>query len=37
MNRWLQDAQVPDWMTKGKTILIQKDQLQELLQTIIDP
>ena len=21
----LQDAQVPDWMTKGKTILIQKD------------
>ena len=25
MNRCLQDAQVPDWMTKGKTILIQKD------------
>ena len=25
MNRYLQDAQVPDWMTKGKTILILKD------------
>ena len=25
MNRWQQDAQVPDWMTKGKTTLIQKD------------
>ena len=25
MNRSLQDVQVPDWMTKGKTILIQKD------------
>ena len=25
MNRWLQDTQVPDWMTKGKTTLIQKD------------
>ena len=25
MNRRLQDAQVPDWMTKGKTTLIQKD------------
>ena len=25
MNRYLQEAQVPDWMTKGKTILIQKD------------
>ena len=25
MNRGLQDAQVPDWMTKGKTTLIQKD------------
>ena len=25
MNRCLQDAQVPDWMTKGKTTLIQKD------------
>ena len=25
MNRCLQGAQVPDWMTKGKTILIQKD------------
>ena len=26
MNRCLQDAQVPDWMTKGKITLIQKDQ-----------
>ena len=25
MNRCLQDAQVPDWMTKGKTTLIQRD------------
>ena len=25
MNRCLQGAQVPNWMTKGKTILIQKD------------
>ena len=25
MNRCLQDAQIPDWMTKGKTKLIQKD------------
>ena len=25
MNRCLQEAQVPDWMTKGKTTLIQKD------------
>ena len=25
MNRCLQGAQVPDWMTKGKTALIQKD------------
>ena len=25
MNRCLQDAQIPDWMTKGKTTLIQKD------------
>ena len=25
MNRCLQDAQVPDWRTKGKTTLIQKD------------
>ena len=24
MNRCLQEAQVPDWMTKGKTTLIQK-------------
>ena len=33
MNRCFQDAQVPDWMTKGKTTLIQKDPNQ----TIIDP
>ena len=25
MNRCLQDAQVPNWMTKGKTTLLQKD------------
>ena len=39
MNRCLQDAQVPEWMTKGKTTSIQKDQKdqKELLQTITDP
>ena len=25
MNRWLQGAHVPEWMTKGKTTLIQMD------------
>ena len=25
VNRCLQDAQIPEWMTKGKTALIQKD------------
>ena len=25
MNRYLQEAEVPDWMTKGKNTLIQKD------------
>ena len=29
MNRCLQDAQVPDWITKGKTTLIQKDPIKE--------
>ena len=28
MNRCLQGAQVPEWMTKGKTTLIQKDLLK---------
>ena len=37
MNRSLQGAQVPDWMTKGKTTLIQKDPSKELLETITDP
>ena len=37
MNRCFQDAQVPEWMTKGKTTLIQKDPSKELLQTITDP
>ena len=26
MNRYLQDVQVPEWMTKGKVTLIQKDR-----------
>ena len=29
MNRCLQDAHVPEWMTKGKTTLIQKDPSKE--------
>ena len=38
MNWCLQDAQVPELMTKGKTTLIQKDpNKKELLKTIIDP
>ena len=28
MNRCLQEADVPEWMTKNKTILIQKDSPQ---------
>ena len=28
MNRWLQGAHVPEWMTKRKTTLIQKDPLK---------
>ena len=28
MNRCLQEADVPNWMTKGKTVLIQKDSLK---------
>ena len=28
MNRCLQDAQVPDWMTKGKTTLIHKEPIK---------
>ena len=37
MNRCLQDAQVPDWMTKGKTTLIQKDPSKGTAPKIIDP
>ena len=29
MNRCLQEAHVPEWMTKGKTTLIQKDPLKK--------
>ena len=29
MNRCLEDAQVPEWMTKGKTTLIQKGPSKE--------
>ena len=32
MNRCLQDAQVPDWMTEGKTTLILKDPRKETAQ-----
>ena len=28
MNRCLQDEYVPDWVTKGKTLLIQKDPIK---------
>ena len=37
MNRCLQDAHVPEWMTKGRTTLIQKDPSKEPPQTITDP
>ena len=33
MNRCLQYAQVPEWMTKGKTTLIQKDPSKGTAQT----
>ena len=29
MNRCLQDVHIPEWMTKGKTTLIQKDPCKE--------
>ena len=37
MNRCLQDAQVPEWMTKGKTTLIQKDPNKGIAPNITDP
>ena len=37
MNRSLQEAHVPKWMTKGRTILIQKEPIKELPQTTTDP
>ena len=36
MNKCLQTAHVPEWMTKGKTTLIQKAQTKEAPQTITD-
>ena len=32
MNRCLQGAHVPEWMTKGRTTLIQKTQTKDPLQ-----
>ena len=37
MNKCLQTAHVPEWMTKGRTTLIQKDPNKEQSQTITDP
>ena len=34
MNKCLQRAHIPEWMTKGKTTLIQKDTSKEDSQTI---
>ena len=36
MNRCLLGAQVPDWMTKGKTHWYKKTNAKELLETITD-
>ena len=36
MNRYLQGAHVPEWMTKGKTLLAHKDALKEPPQTSTD-
>ena len=33
---WEQEARMPDWMTKGKSTLIQKDTLKELYPATID-
>ena len=30
MNRCLEEADIPEWVTKGKTTLIQKDPKKEL-------
>ena len=37
MNKCLQTAHVPEWMTKGRTTLIQKDPNKRTAQTITDP
>ena len=37
MNKCLQTAHVPEWMTKGRTTLIQKDPKKGTAQTITDP
>ena len=37
MNKCLQTAQVPDWMTKGRATLIQKDPKKEPPPTITEP
>ena len=37
MSECLQPAHVPEWMTKGRTTLIQKTQTKELPQTTTDP
>ena len=36
MNRYLKEADVPEWMSKGKTTLIQKTAKKEPPPTIID-
>ena len=37
MNRYLEEAVIPEWMTKRKTTLIQNDPDKEMPQTIIEP
>ena len=37
VNRCLQGVYVPEWMTKGKTTLIQKDPSREQPETTTDP
>ena len=37
MNRCLEEIDMPEWMTKGKTTLFQKSPKKELPQTTINP
>ena len=36
MNKCFEETDIPEWMAKGKTTLIQKDPQKETVQTIMD-